>query len=328
MTTTKQELNNREIMSNMQQSAALFPGQASQYVGMGRELYQSSAAVRELYELASSLIGEDLAQISFDGPEELLKRTRFTQPAILVHSLAALTVMDRSFPRPTVAAGHSLGEYGALVAAGSLSAEDAIKLVVQRARLMEEASQAKPGTMAAIIGLTLAEVEQLCNDASSAGIVTPANINAKLQIAVSGETPAVQKAVELAKTRGARRVVMLEVGGAFHSPLMEPARQGMEQALADVRIENPEIMFIPNVTAAPVSDGATIRELLIRQITSPVRWGKSMEYIAQMGVQSVMEIGPGKVLSGLAKREMRPERLISLDTLEDIESFLDPAPVL
>ena len=328
MTTTKQELNNREIMSNMQQSAALFPGQASQYVGMGRELYQSSAAVRGLYELASSLIGEDLAQISFDGPAELLKRTRFTQPAILVHSLAALTVMDRSFPRPTVAAGHSLGEYGALVAAGSLSAEDAIKLVVQRARLMEEASQAKPGTMAAIIGLTLAEVEQLCNDASSAGIVTPANINAKLQIAVSGETPAVQKTVELAKTRGARRVVMLEVGGAFHSPLMEPARLGMEQALAEVRIENPEIMFIPNVTAAPVSDGATIRELLIRQITSPVRWGKSMEYIAQMGVQSVIEIGPGKVLSGLAKREMRPERLISLDTLEDIESFLDPAPVL
>lgn len=313
--------------SNTEKHAALFPGQASQYVGMGKDLFQHSAAVRELYELASSLIGEDLARISFDGPADLLKRTRFTQPAILIHSLAALTVMENGFPRPAVTAGHSLGEYGALVVAGSLSAEEAIKLVVCRAQLMEEASLSKPGTMAAIIGLTLNDVEQICSEASRTGIVVPANINSKLQIAVSGEIAAVQKAVELAKTKGAKRAIMLEVGGAFHSPLMESARQGMEQALADVTIETPNVMFIPNVTASPVSDGATIRQALIRQITSPVLWAQSMEYMAGMGVQSVMEIGPGKVLSGLAKREMRPQSLTSLDTLEDIECFLKPIPV-
>lgn len=315
------------MQTNTQKHAALFPGQASQYVGMGKDLFQSSAAVRELYELASSLIGEDLARISFEGPAELLKRTRFTQPAILIHSLAALTVMEDRFPRPTVTAGHSLGEYGALVVAGSLSAEDAIKLVVRRAQLMEEASLSKPGTMAAIIGLTLDDVEQICSEASRTGIVTPANINSKLQIAVSGEIPAVQKTVDLAKSKGAKRTIMLEVGGAFHSPLMESARQGMERALADVAIEKPNVMFIPNVTASPVSDGATIRQLLIRQITSPVRWAESMEYMVRIGVQSVMEIGPGKVLSGLAKREMRPENLAGLDTLEDIECFLKPKPI-
>ncbi len=315
------------MMTNVQKHAALFPGQASQYVGMGKDLYQSSEAVRKLYELASSLIGEDLAKISFEGPAELLTRTRFTQPAILIHSLAALTILENRLPRPTVSAGHSLGEYGALVVAGSLSVEDAIKLVELRARLMEEASLSRPGTMAAIIGLTLSDVKQICKDASGAGIVVPANMNSKLQIAISGEIPAVQKAVELAKSKGAKRVIMLEVGGAFHSPLMESARQGMEKALADVDIQNPGVMFIPNVTAAPVSDGATIRELLIKQITAPVRWAQTMEYMAQMGVQSVMEIGPGKVLSGLAKREMRPVSLVSFDTLEDIECFLDPTPV-
>lgn len=315
------------MMTNIRKHAALFPGQASQYVGMGKDLYQSSEAVRKLYELASSLIGEDLAKISFEGPSELLRRTRFTQPAILIHSLAALTIMEDRLPGPTVSAGHSLGEYGALVVAGSLTVEDAIKLVTRRAQLMEEASLANPGTMAAIIGLSLSEVEQICKDASRVGIVVPANMNSKLQIAISGEIPAVQKAAELAKSKGAKRAIMLEVGGAFHSPLMESARQGMEQALAEVDIQPPGIMFIPNVTAAPVSDAATIRELLIKQITAPVRWAQTMEYMAQMDVQSVIEIGPGKVLSGLAKREMRPETLLSLDTLEDIECFLNPAPV-
>jgi [acyl-carrier-protein] S-malonyltransferase len=308
---------------------ALFPGQASQYVGMGKDLYENSELARRLFDFASQEVGEDLVKITFDGPAETLKRTRFTQPAILTHSLAVLALVNEESPEKFAAvAGHSLGEYGALVAAGSLSAEDAIRLVAKRAALMEEASQSKPGTMAAIINMSAEDVVTLCNDSSSdSAVVVPANMNSDTQIVISGDTSAVERAVALAKERGAKRALLLEVGGAFHSPLMASAKAGMEAALAKVQIENPQTKFIANVTANSETEGSAIRSLLVEQITSPVRWAETMTALKDVGAQTVVEVGPGKVLSGLAKRSLAPEALISLDTLENIEYFLKPAPV-
>lgn len=308
---------------------ALFPGQASQYVGMGKDLYENSAEARRLFDFASQEVGEDLVKITFEGPAETLKRTRFTQPAILTHSLAVVAMINAEHAGKFAAvAGHSLGEYGALVAAGALSAENAIRLVAKRAALMEEASQNKPGTMAAIINMSATDVATLCSDASTdETVVVPANMNSETQIVISGDVSAVERAVELAKERGAKRALLLEVGGAFHSPLMASAKSGMESALAKIEIANPETKFIANVTAQTETDGSRIRSLLIEQITSPVRWAETMTALKAVGAQTVVEVGPGKVLSGLAKRSLTPENLISLDTLADIEYFLKPSPV-
>ncbi len=308
-----------------EQTVFLFPGQASQYVGMGQDIFDSSAPVRELYAFASEEIGEDIAKISFEGPADVLKQTRFTQPAILLHSLAALTVLDGAL-EAKYAAGHSLGEYGALVAAGSLTAKDAIRLVVKRASLMEKSSQETPGTMAAIVGLDLQTVEKLCAEVSGAhGSVCAANINSAIPIVVSGNFATVEKLAEIAKENGAKRAIMLEVGGAFHSVLMQSAKDGMAAALTGVEIESPALTFIPNVSAEAVNSPADIRSLLKRQITAPVRWGQTMELLKSAGIKQVFEIGPNKVLIGLAKRSIAPEKMISLDKLSDIEKVLSPA---
>ncbi len=309
-----------------EQTVFLFPGQASQYVGMGKDIYDSSAVVRELYAFASEEIGEDIAKISFEGPAETLKQTRFTQPAILLHSLSALTILDGAL-EAKFAAGHSLGEYGALVAAGALTAKDAIKLVVKRAALMEISSQEKPGTMAAIIGLDLETVETLCTEISDVkDKVVAANINSPVQIVVSGDVIAVEKLASLAKERGAKRAIILEVGGAFHSHLMQSAQTGMSDALSGVNIQAPKSTFIPNVTAEPVTDPKEIHSLLQKQITSPVRWSQTMDFLKKTDIKTVIEVGPGKVLTGLAKRSLSPELLISLDALADIEAYLSPEP--
>jgi len=305
----------------MSKTALFFPGQASQYVGMGHDLYEGSPQVRDLYLMASDEMGADLAELSFKGPAEELKRTRFTQPAILVHSLAVLTMLKDNRPEFDYACGHSLGEYGALAVAGVLSFEDAVRAVVRRAELMEEACQAQAGTMAALMGLEEQQVQEICDQASAKGVVAPANFNSRIQIAVSGSKAAVEYAVELAKEAGAKRAMLLEVGGAFHSPLMEPARRGLAEFLTDVDFNAPQATVIANVTAKPVSGPDEVRDLLVRQVTSPVRWSQTMAYLTAHGVDRIIEIGPGRVLSGLAKRDMQPEQSITLDTLFDIESF-------
>ena len=274
-----------------------------------------------MYELASDEIGEDIARLSFEGPAEDLKRTRFTQPAILLHSLAVLKLLGDSCPEFDFAAGHSLGEYGALAVTGALSYEDAIKAVVRRAWLMEQACQKNPGTMAATMGLSVAQVEQVCEDASRTGVVVPANFNSAVQIVISGAVPAVEKAVELARIAGARRAMLLEVGGAFHSPLMEPARSELEEFLADVTINRPSKPVVANVTAAAVTDPGEIRNLLVKQVTAPVRWAQTMAWLVENQVTRLVEIGPGKVLASLARREMRPEQSVNLDSLEDIRAL-------
>ncbi|HPC10957.1 MAG TPA: ACP S-malonyltransferase [candidate division Zixibacteria bacterium] len=305
----------------MSKTALFFPGQASQYVGMGRDLYEASADVRRLYELAADAMQFDIARLSFEGPAEDLRRTRFTQPAILLHSLAALTVLGDGRPAFDYAAGHSLGEYGALAVTGALTFEQAIRAVVRRAHLMEEACRQQPGTMAAVMGLSAAQVEQVCREAAAAGVVVPANYNSGIQIAVSGSRPGVEKAIELAKSAGAKLAMLLEVGGAFHSPLMEPAREGLRTYLADLAIAAPARAVIANVTAEPATDGATIRRLLIEQVTAPVKWAQTMACLAAEGVTTVYEIGPGKVLTGLARRDMNLTTSVNLDTLADIEAL-------
>ncbi len=305
----------------MGKTALLFPGQASQYVGMGQDLHQHSQRVRELYDLASREMDQDIARLSFEGPPEELKRTRFTQPAILLHSLAVLTIMKDNLPEFDYAAGHSLGEYAALAICGALSFEDAIRAVVRRAALMEEACSSNPGTMAAIMGLSVQTAEDVCTRASAKGIVVPANFNSSAQIVVSGTLAGVEEAATLARAAGAKRAVMLEVGGAFHSPLMEPARTGLSRFLESLTINTPNKPVIPNVTGQATLDSTDIKGLLVRQVTSPVRWAQTMTFMKEQGVTCTIEIGPGRVLTGLAKREMRPEQMINLDTLEDIQTF-------
>ncbi len=305
----------------MSKTVLLFPGQASQYVGMGKDLYDASADVRALYELAADEMKFDIAKLSFEGPQEQLKQTRFTQPAILLHSLAVLTVLGDSVPAFDYAAGHSLGEYGALAVAGAMTPEQAIKAVVRRSALMEEACRQNPGTMAAVMGLEADKVDAICREASDAGVVIPANYNSAIQIAISGSIPGIEKAIELAKGAGAKRAMTLEVGGAFHSPLMEPARDGLESYLKDQTFASPAKPVIANVTAMPVTDPAEISRLLVEQVTAPVRWAQTMAWLADNGVTTLYEIGPGKVLAGLAKRDMKPEQSTNLDTLADIEAF-------
>lgn len=305
----------------MSKTVLVFPGQASQYVGMGKDLYDSNEKVRALYQLASDELGDDIARISFEGPQEELKRTKFTQPAILLHALAVLTVMDDKLPSFDFACGHSLGEYAALAVTGAMTFENAVKAVVRRATLMEDACQKNPGTMAAIMGLDEQTVTEICAKASNDGVAVPANFNSKIQIAISGSVISVEKAVEDAKTAKAKRAVMLEVGGAFHSPLMEPAKVGLEQYLDQLPIRNPKVPIIANVTAKAVTEGDEIKNLLVQQVTAPVKWAQTMSYLMENDVTTVIEIGPGKVLSGLAKRDMKAEKIINLDTLDDIKNF-------
>lgn len=311
----------------MAKTVFIFPGQASQYVGMARDLYDSSARVRALFALASDLLRADLARICFDGPVEQLKQTIYTQPAVLVHSLSILATAGETLPRPAYVAGHSLGEYSALASASAISFEDAIRAVCIRARLMEEACVARPGTMAAILNLGDDKIMDACRAASGKGIVAMANINSSQQVAISGDIKAVEEACHLALEAGAKRAIRLEVGGAFHSPLMASAIEPMRQALTSVTITDANPPVVANVTARPVSASDEIRRLLVEQITSPVRWRDTMAFFVSQQVDTVIEIGPGKVLTGLAKREMPGVTLQSIDTLADVEKLVTAAGV-
>jgi [acyl-carrier-protein] S-malonyltransferase len=306
----------------MKDFAFLFPGQGSQYVGMAKDLHESSPEVKELYDKANEILGFDLAQVSFEGPQEVLIQTKNTQPAIFVHSIALWQLLKKESLRPSYVAGHSLGEYSAGVAAEVFSFEDALLAVKHRSDLMQKACEKNKGTMAALIGLSQKDVLEICEEASKEGIVQPANFNSQEQIAISGEIKAVKKGVELAKSKGAKIAKLLPVGGAFHSELMRPAQEGMEKVLSEIKMDSAFIPLVANVTGKSVSDSQEIKKLLTQQITHPVLWYQSMRFIYEQGIRDFVEIGPGKVLQGLLKRSFKEVNLSGIDKISDLEKFL------
>jgi [acyl-carrier-protein] S-malonyltransferase len=282
--------------------AFLFPGQGAQAVGMGRALAETFSEARETFATADRVLGFALSELCWNGPAEDLKKSVNTQPALLTHSIAALRLVEATGLSPAFVAGHSLGEYSACVAAGALSFEDALVLTRTRGRLMYEAGLARPGAMAAILGLSAADVEAACVEAAPAGIVRAANLNAPGQVVISGEPAAVDLACERAKAKGAKRAIKLEVSGAFHSPLMEPAARGLAEALAKVVFRDARCPVISNAWAKPVQEAKEIRSALEAQLLASVRWEDSMRFLlAQGSIDGFVELGTGKVLRGLLR---------------------------
>ncbi len=280
--------------------AYIFPGQGSQFPGMGAGLYEAHAAAKEIFEQANDILGFRITEVMFNGSEEDLKKTNITQPAIFLHSVVIAKLLGDAF-QPDMAAGHSLGEFSALVAAGAMQFEDGLKLVSQRAMAMQAACEANPSTMAAILGLEDEIVEKICTEITEE-VVVPANFNCPGQLVISGSFKGVEAACERLKKAGARRAILLNVGGAFHSPLMEPARQALEQAIRNTTIRTPVCPIYQNVSAQPVTDADKIKEHLAAQLTAPVRWSQSMQHMIADGADAFIELGPGKILQGLVRK--------------------------
>lgn len=292
----------KEILKTERMKAFVFPGQGSQFVGMGKDLYETSPLAKELFDKADAILGFKITEIMFAGTDEQLKETKVTQPAVFLHSVISALCMGKAF-EPSMVAGHSLGEFSALVASGALSFEDGLRLVAARANAMQKACEANPGTMAAIIGLSDGQVEEICKEVSAGGkVVIPANYNCPGQLVISGDVEAVNAACEKLKEAGARRALPLKVGGAFHSPLMQPAQEELQEAIETTSFNTPKCPVYQNVDAKPHTDPAEIKQNLIAQLTSSVRWTASVQQMIADGADDFTECGPGQALQGMIGR--------------------------
>ncbi|MDQ3586226.1 MAG: ACP S-malonyltransferase [Acidobacteriota bacterium] len=298
----------------MQRSAYIFPGQGSQYAGMGRELAESSAAAREVFADADDALGFALSELCFSGPAEALQLTENTQPSILTTSVAALRAAEEAgLPPPAFVAGHSLGEYSALVAAGALKLADAVRTVRARGRYMQEAVPVGVGAMAAILGAGVEIVEEACREAQQGEVCSPANINSPNQIVIAGNAGAVDRASELLKTRGAKRAIKLNVSAPFHCALMRPAQERLAADLETIEFADLRVPLVTNVDAQAIESGVKARESLVRQVSAPVRWREVVDYLVAQGVSFFVEIGPGKVLSGLVRQTAPGARCVNIE---------------
>jgi len=302
-------------------TAFIFPGQASQSVGMGKDLYESFDLAKEYYDTADEVMGLKISKLSFEGPLEKLTETRVTQPAIFTLSVILNELLKQEGAKYDMVAGHSLGEYSALVAANVLDFRDALKLVKVRSQAMQDACEEFPGTMAAVIGLEESKIAEACTAASSQGIVQPANYNSPGQIAISGEVDAVREAMEQAKDLGARRAIELVVGGAFHSPLMSSAKAAVSEMLESTEFRDAAIPVYPNISAKPTQDSAKLKQALIDQIDHPVLWMQTIEQMIEDGGDSFYEVGPGNVLTGLMKRINQDVSRENISSYRDIVRF-------
>jgi [acyl-carrier-protein] S-malonyltransferase len=311
-------------------TAMLFPGQGSQYVGMGKDLALRFPAAAELYRQADEILGMKLSRLCFEGDPEVLTETRNAQPAILLHSLAVARILrEEAGMEPAIAAGHSLGEYSALACAGALDWMDALRIVRRRGELMYEAGLRQPGTMAAIIGLEREVVEQVCSEAEAGGMtVVTANINAPGQVVVSGQIEAVEEAMRIAESKGASKVVRLNVSGAFHSPLVAPAQDELVEYIRSFPVRGTKVGVICNTDATVVRTAEEIIDALSRQLTSPVLWSDSMTVLADRWEGEIMEIGPGKVLAGLMRRIRRDRTVAVVGTADQVAAAIEAVAVV
>ncbi len=300
-------------MTNSYHSIALlFPGQGSQAVGMGKDLAQKYPLARQTFEEADAALGYKLSQIGFDGPEDQLRLTEITQPAILTMSVAALRVLETRIPKPCFVAGHSLGEYSAHVAAGTMTFADAVRTVRHRGKYMQEAVPVGVGAMAAILGMDLAKVSEVCRDAAQGEVCSPANINSQEQIVISGNTAAVERAAKLAEERGAKKAKLLPVSAPFHCSLMKPAQDRLQIDLDKLTLQKPSYPVACNVDAELVSENLRARDTLVRQVTGAVRWEECVRLLIAQGVQTFIEVGPGKVLWGLMRQIDRSKTALNV----------------
>ena len=299
--------------------AFLFPGQGSQHAGMGKDLSENFPVARQVFEEANDALGVDLASLCFNGPEEDLKLTANTQPAILTTSIAALRVLETETGiAPNCAAGHSLGEYSALVCAGALNFADAVRIVRQRGTFMQEAVPVGTGAMAAILGLDKETLERVCQDAALGQVVSPANFNSAGQVVIAGNTEAVDRAMNLAKEHGAKRALPLPVSAPFHCSLMIPAGERLADVLADIKVGDMTVTVITNVEAAPNQDASRVCQLLVDQVSAPVLWEDTIACMIKLDVERYIEIGPGKVLAGLVKRMAKDSTIQNVQNISDI----------
>ena len=298
--------------------AFIFPGQGSQYVGMGSDFYSKSEKVRKLYRSAEKILGYNLAKISFNGPENKLNQTEFTQPAIFVHSVIMDDYLKNTGTNPEAVAGHSLGEFSALVSAGVVSFEDALQIIKVRSQSMADAEQVSPGTMAAIMGINNKQLKIICNQE---GIVVPANINSPEQVVISGEIEAINNALITAKKLGIRKVIKLNVSGAFHSPLMQSAREPLKKVINSVNFMDAKVPIYQNFIAQPILDTKIIRQNILNQLENPVLWVDTIVEMLNNGITEFIEVGPGKVLTGLNKHINRDILTYNFDKLKDLEAY-------